>query len=156
MGKSSRRSRRRGGSYDRERCRKKPPPTTRTLSSQPKYDCFFDDCDKTFVCWGDCNKHLKGFHHVTDMRGVQQLCSRKLDMKYSLPFPSKRDDVVNASSDIHLSIASQACMSTLMMKPSSFLNGGCYRALDPDIVILTGIENFFMICLRSRSSITIQ
>ena len=101
MGKSSRRSRRRGGSYDRERCRKKPPPTTRTLSSQPKYDCFFDDCDKTFVCWGDCNKHLKGFHHVTDMRGVQQLCSRKLDMKYSLPFPSKRDDVVNASSDIH-------------------------------------------------------
>ena len=75
-------------------------------SLQPMYDCFFDDCDKTFVCWGDCNKHLRAFHHVTDMRGVQQLCSKKLDKKYSLPWPSKRDVLAwhvldKGSSEIH-------------------------------------------------------
>ena len=99
------------GKISRRKCRAKPthamgktsrrhgakPPTR----EQPTHACCFKGC-KFVGRWRDCSIHLKSVHNVTDMRGLQQLCTiKKDDMKFSLPRQYVDDTLFNASSKIH-------------------------------------------------------
>ena len=136
--------------------------------------CGWNSC-KLSICWNhsklfwaDCKNPCAFWYFYVGVQ-VSWVTStswtpRFERIKYDTPF--QRHTITKQSYVISCQCWSEKgaklCNTLSMLKPwsflklSSFLNGGCYRALDPDIVIFTRIENAFMICLRSRSSITIQ
>ena len=110
--------------------------------------------------WADCKNPCAFWYFYVGVQVTHETWTPRFEkIKYDTPF--QRHTITEQSYVISCQCWSEKgaklCNTLSMLKPwsflklSSFLNGGCYRALD-----LTRIENSFMISFSSRSNITIQ